>query len=56
MVKWESVKRSRGHEGLGVKLFRLQNKSLLMKSIRKYNQEEQVLWREVIPHKYGQIE
>lgn len=55
LVKWVSEQQSRKHGGLGVRNLKLQNKSKSAYEMAlEINQENQVLWREVIHHKYCQ--
>lgn len=42
------------NKGLGVRSLKVHNKSLLSKWVYRYNQEEHVLWKQIIHHKFGQ--
>ncbi|XP_049381380.1 uncharacterized mitochondrial protein AtMg00310-like [Solanum stenotomum] len=54
LVKWEITLKSKDKGGMGIRDLRKQNNSLLMKSLWRYNEEGQALWKDVIRSKYGE--
>lgn len=55
LVNWKAATTSKAEGGgLGIKNIRTQNKSLLMKWLWRFNNENQALWKEVMINKYGQ--
>lgn len=53
LVKWKKVTQPKFQGGLGIRDLRIHNKSMLMKWLWKYSQEDQVLWKEVVTAKHG---
>ncbi|WMV07424.1 hypothetical protein MTR67_000809 [Solanum verrucosum] len=55
LVNWQTTMHSREQGGLGIRNPRAQNNSLLMKWLWRYNRKDHALWREVIRHKFGEL-
>ncbi|WMV29916.1 hypothetical protein MTR67_023301 [Solanum verrucosum] len=55
LVNWQTTMHSREQGGLGIRNLRAQNNSLLLKWLWRYNGEDHALWREVIRHKFGEL-
>lgn len=56
LVKWVAVQQNRKNGELRVRNLKLQNKCLLNKWLRRCVYENPALWKEVVHHKYGQVD
>lgn len=55
LVNWQTTMRSIEQGGLGIRNLRAQNNSLLTRWLWRYNKEDHAIWREVIRHKFGEL-